>query len=126
MRLKQFIVLIVFSLALAGCGGNGILNPFIGTYNGTWTQSNPSDSGTASVIVLPGGSMSGSLHDACGSKDYTVSGTISGSGVVSITLTPSGGTLAGNLGFEVSNNLVGTLTNTGGPFTTMAFTLTPQ
>ena len=126
MRLKQFCVVIPIALMLSACGGTNIFSPFQGTFVGTWSQSNPSNGGSASMLVLPGGSLSGVMHDNNANADYTISGTMSGSGAVQANLTPSGGTLSGNMGFNVSNQLIGTLTNSGGPFTSPSFNLTQQ
>jgi len=125
MRLKQFAVLIALSFVAAGCGGGGLLSPFIGTYNGNWTQSSPSDSGATSFVIL-GGNINGSLHDSNANADYTISGTISNGGVVNATISPPGGNLAGTLSFNGSNQLEGTLTDSSGPFNSMAFTMTQQ
>jgi hypothetical protein len=130
MRIKQFLAVGLLSLVIAGCGGGGILNPFIGTYNGSWTQASPGDTGTMQIIVLPGGTVSGSLHDNGANVDYTVAGSINDNGAFDATLQPSGGStsqLAGNVTFDFQSHLAGTLTNSPtGAITTIVINLTPQ
>jgi hypothetical protein len=129
MRVKYLLLLTVIVFALAGCGGSSLLNPFIGTYNGTWTQTNPSDSGTSTFLILPGGSVSGSLHDTGANVDYTIAGTMSDAGLFHATLTPTAGstlTINGNMVFNQSNHLVGTVTITGNGSNTLNFDMTPQ
>lgn len=126
MRTLQILTLLVLLLlAAAGCGGS-LLSPFAGTYSGNWTQASPSDSGTATVFVLPGGSLSGTLHDTGNNADYTVNGSISDTGVVNATLTPNGAagtSLSGTLAFNGQNHLVGTLTTSNGTLNSMVFDL---
>ncbi len=114
MRIKYLAAFLIPAISLCGCGGGGLLNPFTGTFNGTWTQSSPSDTGTIAFVVLPSGSLSGTLHDNGAAADYTVSGSINDNGGFSATLTPTVGsasTLSGTLGFDVQNHLTGNLGN---------------
>lgn len=129
MRLKYLLVLAALLLAISGCGGTGILSPFTGTYNGTWAQSSPSDTGSAAFIVLPSGSLSGTMHDNGANVDYTISGSINDAGVVTSTITPSGGpgtSMNGTLGFNGTNQLVGNLTCSGGSLNTLSFLMNLQ
>ncbi|HVT13833.1 MAG TPA: hypothetical protein VHE55_16340 [Fimbriimonadaceae bacterium] len=129
MRLKYLLLLCVLLLALSGCGGSGILSPFTGTWDGTWAQTSPSDNGTAGFIVLPSGSLSGSMHDNNANVDYTISGTINDAGFVTATITPSGGSgqsMTGTLAFNGSNQLLGNLTVSGGSLNTLSFLMNPQ
>ena len=130
MRLKQLLALGLMTFALSGCGGGGLLNPFVATYNGTWSQSSPSDTGTMQIVVFPGGSLSGSLHDNGANVDYTVAGSISDAGAFTAAIQPSGGAtsqLNGTLTFDIQNHLSGTLTNSpAGAVTTISVNLTPQ
>ncbi|HWA83607.1 MAG TPA: hypothetical protein VG820_09250 [Fimbriimonadaceae bacterium] len=129
MRLKYLLALLAVLLTLSGCGGSGIFSPFTGTWDGTWAQTSPADTGTAGFIVLPSGSLSGSMHDNNANVDYTISGTINDAGLVTATITPSGGSgqsMSGTLAFNGSNQLLGTLTVTGGTLNTLSFLMNPQ
>lgn len=129
MRVKHLLLLVPGFLVIAGCGGTGLLNPFIGTYNGTWTQSSPSASGTSHFLVLPGGTVSGSLHDSGVNLDYTMAGTMSDTGTFDATIVPTSGTtlnLHGTMAFNQANHLIGAITVTGNGTNTVNFDMTPQ
>ncbi|HTQ11633.1 MAG TPA: hypothetical protein VMI31_16345 [Fimbriimonadaceae bacterium] len=123
MRIKYILALLAPVAALAGCGGSGIVNPFFGNYPPEpWTQISPSDTGTITLNVSAIGTVSGSLFDTGASMSYSVSGLIDENGNFTGTITPTAGSasaVSGTLTLNGSNQLVGTVVDTGGTLNTL-------
>src|SRR5579862_5304415 len=117
MRIKHLIILATAGLIVSGCGGGGLLNPFSGSFpNEPWTQFSPSDSGTITFNISVLGVVSGTMVDTGAAMNYTVSGVIDAGGNLNATITPTSGpasTISGVMSINGSNQLVGTLADTG-------------
>lgn len=128
---------------LTGCGGkyhgsstsNPSVSPFAGPYTGTYDAAFLDDSGTFSLVVSDGGSVSGTGTSDNAGVGTLSGGSISNSGVFSGKLTfSSNGTsadLSGRLTEQPNGNLTGTLNEVyhsgGGDVTgTVVVTLTPD
>lgn len=114
--------LVLLTLIVCGCGGvgnnaNGLSSPFRGRFDGTWAQTDNSDSGNASVRVINAGGLSGTWHDTANNVDGTVAGSIDPHGATDLTVNyPSRPSFhaVGTLSFGSTGHLVGTLTPPGG------------
>ena len=81
MKVRTTALILLFSLAVAGCGGGGVISTpplnVAGTWSGTWASSRGSGGTVQAVISQSGTSLSGTAT-VTGSPCFT-SGSISGS-----------------------------------------------
>ena len=108
-------------LSLAGCWGSGALaSPFRGTFAGPWTSTG-ADSGTASFLISPGGSLTGTADDTTINLEISVTGALHNDGTFSGTAVPQGHNPVNVTGtFQISqdeNTLTGQLTYGGVTYT---------
>lgn len=128
MRTKFVALMAIVAFVLAGCAGSGVaVNPFSGSYNGTWVAQ-AGDQGTSTMLVLASGATTGTITDTTkGLTNGTIAGTIDSLGAFSgtYTLPPSAAqNMTGNF-TRTQTGMTGsvTLTTQAGPLTT-TFTFT--
>ncbi len=124
MRKYGICFVVLFAIALAGCGGGGgstSVLPFAGHWVGTWADTANAQSGTLDLVVGTDGSLSGGIHNSTLSMDGTASGTVSGSGHVTATYVypaSATSTATGTVAVGMSGHLAGVVqTYVGGVLT---------
>lgn len=134
MEMKTLLVILICTMALAGCGGGGgssAVNPFVGTASGPWSgvADGAPTTGTLSMTVANDGTATGSGTNATTGQAFMVVGTITASGVATFTYTYPDATYTGNGTLSiVAGHITGTVTNKigGVQFGTSTIDLTRQ
>lgn len=122
------------AIILGGCGGSigsTILpSPFVGQWNGSWTDASNAQEGEVSLTIAKNGDLAGTTSNTTLATQGSVSGSVHSTGEISATLTYPDMTQSadGVIVKNSSGHLVGTLQTSvnGSPHGTLSIDLVKE